>query len=209
VRPYPASRWQGDQIRTPPTPTSPRGSTGTCSVHAAKDEPEAAKFIHGLGHGSNEPEGLLVGATAVVTTAATATITAGDVYATKAALPSRFQPRAQWLAHGTNLDRIRRLTGPGSQEQPICSDGDPPQLLRRSAWEDSAMPSTATSGSTVLTYGDFSHFLIADRVGLSVALIPHLLGANRRPTGQRGFYAFWRSSSDVLAWQAFRSLKVL
>ena len=57
--------------------------------------------------------------------------------------------------------------------------------------------------------GDFSHHLMLDRIGMSVELVPHLFGSsNRYPTGQRGLYAFWRSSSKVLAWQAFRTLKL-
>jgi hypothetical protein len=31
--------------------------------------------------------------------------------------------------------------------------------------------------------------MILDRVGLTVEVLPHLLGANRRPTGERGLYA--------------------
>ena len=61
----------------------------------------------------------------------------------------------------------------------------------------------------MLTIGDFSHFLIVDRVGLNVEVIPHLFHtANNRPSGQRSLYAYWRNTSDVLAWQAFRTLKV-
>jgi predicted phage gp36 major capsid-like protein len=36
--------------------------------------------------------------------------------------------------------------------------------------------------------------------------VPHLFGANRRPTGQRGLYAFWRNNSKVLVDNAFRVL---
>ena len=71
------------------------------------------------------------------------------------------------------------------------------------------------SGSTVATLGDFSYFAIVDRVGLNIEFIPHLFGgSNRYPTGQRGLYMYWRTSSQVLspslgANSAFVSLKLL
>lgn len=41
----------------------------------------------------------------------------------------------------------------------------------------------------------------SDRVSL---LVPHLLGANRRPTGERGFLMHWRTGGDVVIADAFR-----
>lgn len=178
----------------------------------AKDKLEAEKFIKGLGDSSNEPEGLLVGGTAFVETAASSVLAIGDVYACKQALGPRWQPRAVWVGHGTTFDRVKRFTGPGSTESSIWNDQDP-QILRRAAFEASEMPSSGsgtalTGGATVLTYGDFANFLIADRWGSTIEILPHLLGSNRRPTGQRGAYFYWRSSSKVLAQQAFKSVKV-
>lgn len=57
-----------------------------------------------------------------------------------------------------------------------------------------------------LLFGDFSQFLIVDRVGMSVELVPHLFGSNQRPTGQRGIYAVWRNNSKILTDNAFRVL---
>jgi predicted phage gp36 major capsid-like protein len=42
---------------------------------------------------------------------------------------------------------------------------------------------------------------------MSVELVPHLVGANHRPTGQRGLYAYWRNTSAVLVPNAFRQLE--
>src|SRR5438067_10128666 len=59
---------------------------------------------------------------------------------------------------------------------------------------------TTTTGSKIVVFGDISAaFGIVDRIGLSVELIPHIMGAtNRYPLGQRGVYAFWRVGSGVL-----------
>jgi predicted phage gp36 major capsid-like protein len=72
-----------------------------------------------------------------------------------------------------------------------------------------------TSNSTILIMGDFNYFAIVDRVGMNIEFIPHLFGSiNRYPTGQRGLFMYWRTSSQVLspvlsANSAFQSLKVL
>jgi HK97 family phage major capsid protein len=58
----------------------------------------------------------------------------------------------------------------------------------------------------IAVFGDFSRYMILDRVGLTVEVLPHLLGANRRPTGERGLYAYWRNGAKVLDANAFRAI---
>jgi hypothetical protein len=48
-----------------------------------------------------------------------------------------------------------------------------------------------------MVLGDFRYFIIVDRIGMDVELIPHLFGASGRPLGQRGIYAIWRNNSAV------------
>jgi hypothetical protein len=36
--------------------------------------------------------------------------------------------------------------------------------------------------------------------------MPHLFGSNRRPTGERGLYAYWRNGSKLVDANAFRAL---
>jgi HK97 family phage major capsid protein len=66
----------------------------------------------------------------------------------------------------------------------------------------------ATAENYSLLLGDFSRFVIVDRVGMSVEYIPTLFGASQRPTGQRGWYAYWRTGSDVTDGNAFRLLDI-
>jgi HK97 family phage major capsid protein len=68
------------------------------------------------------------------------------------------------------------------------------------------MATALTTGTAILVLGDFRQFLIVDRVGMDVELVPHLFGTNRRPTGQRGIFAMWRNNSTVLVPGAFRKL---
>jgi HK97 family phage major capsid protein len=177
----------------------------------AKDQLEATKFLTGLGHASTEPQGLLVGGTAIVTTAGTAAIAVADLYSLEEALPPRFRPLARFVGSKFIYNKVRQFdTGGGASLWVRLGDGLPPELIGYPSHELSTMTAALTSAGSVLIIGDFRHFLILDRVGMSVDLIPHLFGtANNRPTGQSGLYAFWRNSSQVLAWQAFRTLKTL
>ncbi len=177
----------------------------------ARDVLESSKFLTGLGHGSNEPQGLLVGGTAVVTTASTATYAVADVYSLLQAVPARFQSNTSWLSSPTILDKTYRLTPAGSTTEPhvMASRGDGVLGRRTAEWSD--MTTATTSGSTIVAAGDFAAgFVIGDRVGLTVELVPHLFAtANNRPTSQRGLYAYWRTGSIVAVPQAIRCLKVL
>jgi HK97 family phage major capsid protein len=91
--------------------------------------------------------------------------------------------------------------------------GIPSQLLGRSTYQSSAMPAAPLSSATassddVLILGDFSEYLIVDRVGMEVVYNPLVLGSNRRPTGEVGWAAFWRVGADVTNADAFRLLRV-
>ena len=173
----------------------------------AKDTLEAAKFINGTG--TNEPFGLLVGVTNTVNAAAGAdAFTYANLTALQAALPPRYRPRAAWVGDLAILNRVRDFStaGGGSVWEPSVQEDNPDRLLGKPAYEASEMPNDATTGNKFLVYGDFSRYVIVDRVGLNVEVIPHLMGANRRPTGQRGLYAYWRNGAKVIDANAFRAL---
>jgi HK97 family phage major capsid protein len=63
---------------------------------------------------------------------------------------------------------------------------------------------TGSAADYLVVSGDFQQFAIVDRVGTSIEVVPQLVGANHRPTGQRGFLMHYRSGSDVLIQDAFR-----
>jgi HK97 family phage major capsid protein len=176
-------------------------------ISDGKDDLESAAFTSGTGIG--QPEGIvaaLAGGASIVSTAAVGTFAAADIYALLEALPPRFRPRAAFLANLSILNVIaQEETTNGARLFPSIDDG---QLLRKRAYEASAMDGTTTPGDQILLAGDFRHYLIVDRIGMSVEVIPHLFGAAGRPTGQRGIYAFWRNGAAVLASEAFRLLEV-
>jgi HK97 family phage major capsid protein len=69
-----------------------------------------------------------------------------------------------------------------------------------------------TSGAVsnfVAVYGDFQNYVITDRVGMAVEFIPHLFHtSNNRPSGQRGWFAYYRTGADSVNDNAFRMLDV-
>jgi HK97 family phage major capsid protein len=179
-------------------------------IRESKDLLEATKFLSGAGHASNEPQGLLVGAASEhVQTATSATFAIADVYGLKEGLGPRYWAGASWLGSPAIFDRVRRFVGGGSQEVPLWDDGPPPTVLRKPISEYPQMATTIGAGNPILVYGDFRQaFVIVDRIGMNVELIPMLFGENQRPTGQRGLYAYWRNSSLVVNPNALRCLVV-
>jgi HK97 family phage major capsid protein len=187
-------------------------------VADAKDDLEATKFT--LGNGTNEPFGLITGATTTVATTTTGAFVIADLYKMEEALPPRFRPRASIIGNRFVLNKVRQfdtsggsgvwLDVPGlsqSLDNQVPTPGNVRQrILGYPTYENSAMDAVLTTGSEILVMGDFRYFIIVDRVGMSADLIPHLVGTNHRPTGQRGLYFFWRNGSKVVNAAAFRTL---
>lgn len=178
----------------------------------AKDAVEAAAFTLGDGVAPN-PIGIVTavaaydGGSSLVSTDGSGAFAVGDLWSLKAALPARYVPTSGLLANPTILDKTFRFGAPNGSEAIVMPDRAGP-VFGRPAYESSAMDSATTAGKQIVLYGDFSRFLIYDRIGMQVDLVPHLVGANHRPTGQRGVYAYWRTGTALLDGNAFRLLKV-
>ncbi|WP_109557677.1 phage major capsid protein, partial [Mycobacteroides abscessus] len=84
------------------------------------------------------------------------------------------------------------------------------ELLGRPDYISEAMDNsiTALADNLVLVFGDFQNYVIADRIGTTISYIPHLFGANGRPTGQSGWHAYFRVGADSVNDGAFRVLNV-
>jgi HK97 family phage major capsid protein len=177
-----------------------------------KDRMEGVAFVTGTGTG--EPTGIvtaLTGTASVVASATTDTFASADVYALDSALPARHRANASWLGHRAIYNLVRRFdTQGGANLWETIGGGMPAQLLGQNAYEAEAMDSTITAlaANPVLVYGDFENYVIADRIGTQIQYIPFLMGANRRPTGQVGWYAYARTGADSVQDGAFRMLDV-
>lgn len=192
----------------------------------AKDVLEGNKFTLGNGHTSFEPAGLLTGATSTTATAGSAAFAIGDLYALEEALPPRFRPLGQFFGNRHVYNLIRQFGsnanqnlwmsfalssgGPlavGMENRPFGEGGALGQLLLGYPTNEvSDMVTTLTTGSKILALGDPDYYLIVDRIGMQVEFVPHLFGSNRRPTGQRGLFAYWRNTGTVVDPNAWRVL---
>lgn len=178
-----------------------------------KDTLEATAFATGTGTG--QPTGIvtaLTGGASVVASAGADTFAIGDVYATHDGLPARYRARGSWLANNLIYSLIRRFdTAGGAGLWARLGEGRPNTLIDRPAYEAESMDGTITAlaDNLVLIFGDFDNYVIADRVGMTVETIPHLFhtGANR-PSGQRGFYAYYRVGADSVNDGGFSMLNV-
>jgi HK97 family phage major capsid protein len=173
-----------------------------------RDVLDATKHL--TGSGTNEPFGVLTGlsTTQRVQTTGAGAFAIGDVYKLKQAIPPRFSVRAAWAVAPAIADTTYRFVGGNSAEPPLFNEARD-RLLARPVYEWSNMTTTTTTGSKIAIYGDWNAgYTIVDRLGMTAEIVPHLVGANRRPTGQRGLVVWWRSGAKVVVPEALRYLEV-
>lgn len=188
-------------------------------IQDAKDAKEAEMFTTGAGHGSDQPHGIItaLGASSDVETD-DPTLALSDVDKLDEDLPPRFEPNAVFVANKAFYAAVRKLAGQTFDIWMPLADGIAKReagntgrtLAGYPAWRSSEMSSSIASASEkIALLGDVGrYFVIADRVGMSLEVVPHLMGENNRPTGERGLYGYFRTGSDILSTNAFRLLKV-
>jgi HK97 family phage major capsid protein len=180
-----------------------------------KETLEAQAFATGTGSG--QPFGIvtaLAGTASEINAAADDTFAIGDVYTLQGALPARYRAGASWLANNSIYNLVRRFdTSGGAGLWTYLGNDRPVELLGRPALEAEGMDGTVTTTGAVsnfiLVFGDFENYVIADRIGMTVEFIPHLFHtSNNRPSGSRGWYAYFRVGADSVNDGAFRLLDV-
>ena len=178
----------------------------------AKDRLEEAAFATGAGSGG-VPQGVITGATTVVTTATTLVVAVGDIYNTQAALPPRFRnaPGCAWVANVGIINKFRQLdTAGGASFWTNLGKGQPETLIGAPIYESTTMQSTVTSTGLLAVMGDFGQFFVVDRVGVSLIYEPLVKQTGGiLPGGQAGWFLFWRVGSTVAVPNAFRVMKGL
>lgn len=185
-------------------------------VADAKNTVDATMFLTGTG--TNQPSGILnIGGTNGLTTtqriqtATVATLAAGDSWLLKAGVPARFIATSTSAAAPATWDTVFQLVPQGSTtlaQQFADSDRGGNWLgLPKVEW--STMGTGSTTGTKLVIMGAFgTGYKVIDRLGLTVELLPHMLGSNRLPLGVRGLYCYWRTGAGVIAPNALRYLEV-
>ncbi len=179
----------------------------------AKDRLEAAGFA--TGSGSSQPTGIF---TAIDATAASELVTTTgqvigtvDIHNAYNQVPPRHRGRSVWVMNAAHMSTIRQL---GANDHNFTVDltaAGIPLLFGKPVYESSDAPS-ATATTTVdnaIIVGDFSQYVIVDKVAPAVEFIPNLFHtSNNRPSGNRGWLMHWRVGADSVNDNAFTLLQV-
>jgi HK97 family phage major capsid protein len=177
----------------------------------AKVRLEEAAFATG-NVGTLRPRGIVAAVAAVtaslVSSATINSFVVGDVYRVADALRPRDASQASWIANKTIFSKIRQFDTSGSSAfWANLGMSVPSQLLGEPVYECSTMGSVITTSANILLAGNFEQYYIVDRVGMSIMYEPMVKSTGSgRPTGQAGWFAFWRTGADVVDPDAFRML---
>lgn len=180
-------------------------------IGEAFDDAESQAFV--AGSGSTAPKGIVtaisatVGSTVTATTRGTFTsASAVDTFALLNSVASRYEDNVTWLGNKATFNTIRQQVV-GTAGVPVVEMAERNALLGSPWVSASSVTSTTTSGNVLIVLGDFSRFLIYDRLGTSLEYIANVVDGSGVPTGQRGLVAHKRVGSDCLDVGAFRFLK--
>lgn len=179
-----------------------------------KDELETVAFATGNGT-SDRPYGILTDLFAASATVGVLPTTDGafgavDVRAIFGALGPRYRPQASFMGSIDTINEIRGFDTTGGLSNQTVDLTQPYNfaVLGRPVYENSGFPDfTGTTGAAnILAVGDFKNYVIFDRIGSRTEFVPHIMGANGRPSGQRGLYFWWRVGGKTVNTNAFRLL---
>jgi HK97 family phage major capsid protein len=175
------------------------------------------KVVEGLTTGlgtTAQPTGIVT-ALEANTNAQVAVVTDGefhpeDVYALWAALPIKWRRNARWMSSTEIQNEVRQFGENDDANFTVnLLAGEIPQLFGKPYHANDYMDSmvASTSDASLLIVGDWSNFLIAQRVGMTVEVVQHVVDTTTGvPTGQRGLWAWARLGSDSINDLAFRVL---
>lgn len=178
------------------------------------DDLQASAFA--TGSGSGQPFGIITALDANTNVEVTPTTDgafgAVDINKVWGALPDRYKANATFVMNHDVGNEVSSFStsGMGSFYTVDLSQGNAPQLKGRPVEFASYFPDfTGTTGaSNILVVGDFRNYVIVERLGMSVELVPHLFDVtNNRPTGQRGWFAYARHGADSVNDLGFRLLQ--
>lgn len=169
------------------------------------------------GSGTGEPTGIVTAldanAAVEVLPATDGAFVAGDVAKLWDALPIKYRrrPTVAWMGSTDVENEIRNFGAVygANMSVDITQEGITQLYGRRFAENDFMADFTAaTTAVNLLIVGDWKNYLVAQRAGMSVELVPHLFDTtNNRPTGQRGWYAWARVGADSINDLGFRMLQ--
>ena len=175
------------------------------------DYAESAAFISGSGSGA--PKGVITavsgtaGSLVTVTTRGSFTSASiADTIALANALAVRYEDTATWVLNKAIYRTIeQQMVGTGAVKAVEMTNGK--ELFDLPVVRSSTMLSATTSGNHIAVLGDFSQYIVYDRLGVNVEFIQNVVDGDGLPVGKRGLVAYKRVGGDVSDVDAFRLLK--
>jgi HK97 family phage major capsid protein len=124
-------------------------------------------------------------------------------------LGDRYRDNASWLSSVSVMSRFRNAGTNNSFFTVDLTAGGIVQLNGRPYYTSAyaAAFSGTTGPSNLAIVGDFRNYVIAQRVGMQLEVIPHVVDSNGVPKGQRGYFAWARVGADSVNDDAFRLLQ--
>lgn len=175
------------------------------------DMAEGVAFVSGSG--SDAPLGIVTavsgtaGSLVTATTRGSFTAASGqDTLNLFGALPSRYEDSSKWVMNKLIYLTIAQQTF-GTAGGKIIDMTNQNVILDSEVVRASSMPSATTSGNILAVLGDFSQYIIYDRIGVNVEFIQNVTNASGVPIGQRGLVAYKRVGAKPSDLDAFRLLK--
>ena len=179
-------------------------------IAEAFDFAEGTAFISGSGSGA--PKGIVTAISATAGSTVTATTrgsftsaSVADVFAVVNATAPRYEDNSTWVANKAWFNTVRQIANPSAAGQLLPAGAN--DLLGSAIINSSDMSSATTSGTVMAILGDFSQFVIYDRLGTTVEFVSNVVDGSGLPLGQRGLVAYKRVGSNVTDLNAFRFLK--
>jgi len=162
---------------------------------------EEAAFVDG--DGSSKPTGVTGGASAGVTAAGAAAITASELIDLIYSLRRVYRPRARFLMADGTLKAVRKLQDSNSNFlwQPSFQAGEPDRIGGYPVATSVSMPAMTTGNISVL-FGDFSYYWVGDRAGRSFQRLDELYAA----TGEVGWVSSYRVDGKLTLAEAVKKL---
>lgn len=175
------------------------------------DYAESAAFISGSGSGA--PKGVITavsgtaGSLVTVTTRGSFTSASiADTIALVNALAVRYEDTSTWVLNKAIYRTIeQQMVGTGAVKAIEMTNGR--ELFDLPVVRSSTMLSATTSGNHIAVLGDFSQYIVYDRLGVNVEFIQNVVDGDGLPVGKRGLVAYKRVGGDVSDVDAFRLLK--
>ena len=180
-------------------------------IGEAVDYAESAAFVSGSGSGA--PKGVITAVSGTAGSLVTATTrgsftsaSMADTLALLNALPVRYEDSSTWMMNKATYRTIeQQMVGTGAVKATEIMNRN--ELMDLPLVRSSTMVSATTSGNILAVLGDFSQYIVYDRLGINVEFIQNVVDGDGLPVGKRGLVAYKRVGGDVSDINAFRLLK--